>query len=166
MDAYHKQTIHTWESVRSGRGMDWSLQPKVFKQYPQAFATVSLDKLPDLRDFLHRSCGLTAKKVYPGGSYALRANPSAGALYPCELYLQARGVFGLVDGIYHFEPFSRKIRLLHPLSWGEGIEGYGERVEMIEGLVFLVTAIYYRSSWKYGHRALRYGLLDSGHLLG
>ena len=34
------------------------------------------------------------------------------------------------------------------------------------GYLFLVSAIYYRSSWKYKNRALRYCLLDAGHLLG
>lgn len=146
--------------------MDWSLQPEVFKHYPEEFVTLSLDELPDLQRFLSHSCGLTEKKVYSGGIYSLRSNPSAGALYPCELYLQARGVFNLADGIYHFEPLSGNIRLLHPLHGGEGVEGYWDQTVSVRGLVLLVTAIYYRSSWKYGHRALRYCLLDSGHLLG
>ncbi len=166
MDAYHRQTIHTWESVRSGRGMDWDLQPHVFKRYPERFAPVSLEPLPVLGDFLHYSCGVTAKKVYPGGSYALRANPSAGALYPCELYLQTRGLPGLADGIYHFEPSASRLRLLHSLAAEEGVEGYWFGSDSSFELVFLISTIYYRSSWKYGHRALRYCLLDSGHLLG
>ncbi|HHD64366.1 MAG TPA: dehydrogenase [Desulfobulbaceae bacterium] len=163
---YHRQTVHTYESVRSGRGVDWNLQPKVFKRYPSEFAEISLTGLPSLRAFLHHCCGLTKKKTYPGGSYFLRANPSAGALYPCEVYLQARGISGIVDAIYQYEPFSEKLRLLHPLGPREGLEGYWHRDGKVEGLVLLVTAIYYRSSWKYGHRALRYCLLDSGHLLG
>jgi hypothetical protein len=36
----------------------------------------------------------------------------------------------------------------------------------MRGLLFLVSAIYYRSSWKYKNRAFRYCLLDAGHLLG
>ncbi len=166
MDAYYRQTIHTWQSVRSGRGMDWDLQPKVFKYYPHEFAPVPLDQLPALHDFLQYSCGLTAKKVYPGGTYSLRANPSAGALYPCELYLQARGLSGLTGGIYHFEPSSGNLRLLHTLAAEEGIEGYYNSADTAYDLVLLISAIYYRSSWKYGSRALRYCLLDSGHFMG
>lgn len=166
MNKYHRQTIHTAESVRAGPGMDWGLQPEVLKRYPSKFAEISLDDLPKLQTFLHLCCGPTEKKVHPVGSYYLRANPSAGALYPCELYFQARGEPGLIDAIYHYEPFSEKLRLLYPLAPGEGIEGYWHRDGMAEGLVLLISAIYYRSSWKYGHRALRYCLLDSGHLLG
>lgn len=166
MNDYHQQTIHTWESVRSGRGMDWERQPEVFKYYPPEFEAVSLDACTQLREFLHLCCGITAEKVYPGGRSFLRANPSAGALYPCELYVQSRGEPGLIDGIYHFEPLSEKLRLLYILEPDEGIEGYFDTECMVKGLVLLVTAVYYRSSWKYGHRALRYCLLDSGHLLG
>ena len=166
MNDYHRHTIHTWESVRSGRGMDWERQPEVFKHYPPEFETVPLDGCARLRDFLHLCCGITAEKVYPGGKYFLRANPSAGALYPCELYVQSRGESGLADGIYHFEPLTQRLRLLHGLKPEEGLEGYLHDGGMVNGLVVLVTAIYYRSSWKYGRRALRYCLLDGGHVLG
>lgn len=147
--------------------MDWKLQPEVFKHYPPEFISVSLEKHPELRDFLYLCCGITARKQYPSGSYSLRVNPSAGALYPCELYLQARRVQGLTDGIYHVEPSTLNLRRLHVLSLDEGIEAYSDKQDnMLEGLTLLVTAIYYRSSWKYGSRALRYCLLDSGHMLG
>ena len=166
MNDYHLQTIHTRESVRSGRCLDWHRQPEVFKYYPPEFETVSLDGCPQIRDFLYLSCGITAAKVYPGGRYFLRANPSAGALYPCELYVQSRNEPGLADGIYHVEPLTRRLRLLHVPESGEGLEGYLRQHDMVDGLVVLVTAIYYRSSWKYGQRALRYCLLDGGHILG
>ncbi len=166
MKDYHRQTIHTWESVRSGGGMDWQRQPKVFKHYPSQFETVSLDGCERLREFFHLCCGITAEKVYPGGGYFLRANPSAGALYPCELYVQSRDEPGLTDGIYHFEPLTERLRLLYILQPNEGLEGYFDAECIVDGLVLLVTAIYYRSSWKYGKRALRYCLLDGGHILG
>lgn len=165
MNSYHNQTIHTWESVRSGGGMDLSRQPDVFKVYPSSFPFVSLADLPDLHEFLHLSAGMTAKKVYPGGEYFLRANPSAGALYPCELYMQTRSVEGLEDGIYHYEPQARGLSLLHSLGDG-GLEACMADKRRVDGLVLFVSAIYYRSSWKYRNRAFRYCLLDSGHLLG
>ncbi len=166
MNDYHLQTIHTWESVRSGRSLDWQHQPEVFKCYPPEYDAVSLAGCPQLRDFLHLSCGITAEKVYPGGRYFLRTNPSAGALYPCELYVQSRNEPGLADGIYHFEPLTQRLRLLHVPGPGEGLEGYLHDHGLVDGLVVLVTAIYYRSSWKYGRRALRYCLLDGGHIMG
>lgn len=146
--------------------MDWSRQPKVFKRYPDEFPVILLDQLPELKDFFQLSAGLTARKVYPGGEYYLRVNPSAGALYPCELYIQVRDVQGLEDGIYHFEPQRFCLRLLYSLDENEGLEACCPDKRRISGLVLLFSAIYYRSSWKYRSRALRYCLLDTGHLLG
>lgn len=36
----------------------------------------------------------------------------------------------------------------------------------INGFIFFISSLYYRSSWKYKNRAFRYCLLDSGHILG
>ncbi len=166
MHPYHQQTAHTIESVRRGSEMDWSHQPQVYKQYPDEFPEIQLNHLPDLKNFLFLSSGLTARKVYPGGEYFLRVNPSAGALYPCELYIQARDVQGLEDGIYHFEPQCLSLRLLFPLNANEGLEAWCPDQRRVSGLVLLISTIYYRSSWKYRSRALRYCLLDTGHLLG
>ncbi len=162
----HRQTSHTPASVRSGGRLDWSGQPDVFKKYPASFARLSLAELPELRRLLFLCAGLTARRVYGETVWFLRANPSAGALYPCELYVQARGVAGLADGIYHYEPGGERLCLLHGLGEGDGLESCCEDNRRLEGLVLLVSAIYYRSSWKYRDRALRYCLLDSGHLLG
>ncbi|BCO08000.1 hypothetical protein GF1_03760 [Desulfolithobacter dissulfuricans] len=166
MFPYHLQSSHTWESVRSGGGVDWHRQPAVFKYYPARFPAIALKTVPGLHELLLLSGGLSAEKKYPGGSYFLRVNPSAGALYPCELYLQARGVEGLEDGVYHFEPFRERLRLLHRLTDDQGLEAVMADRRRVMGLIFLVTALYYRSSWKYGDRAYRYCLLDSGHMLG
>ncbi|MFP7753520.1 SagB family peptide dehydrogenase [Thermodesulfobacteriota bacterium B35] len=163
--ALHRQTVHTRASVRAGGWPDWSGQPQVFKHYPSGFPRLALARLPDLRRLLFLCAGLTARRVYGDSTWFLRANPSAGALYPCELYVQARGVAGLADGIYHFEPDGERLCLLHRLE-GDGLESCCRDNRMVEGLLLLVSAIYYRSSWKYRDRALRYCLLDSGHLLG
>jgi len=117
-------------------------------------------------DFLYHIAGLTAKKSYPSGEYYLRINPSAGALYPNELYFQARGVENVEDGIYHYEVSTSSITLLQTIVGDEGLEPYMGYKTAMKGYLFLVSAIYYRSSWKYKDRAFRYCLLDAGHLLG
>ncbi len=166
MFSYHRRTEHTWESVRRGASLDWSRQPAVFKIYPDSFPRLALDGLPELEEFLQLSAGISARKVYPGGEYFFRVNPSAGALYPCELYVQARNIHGLDDGIFHFEPESRALRLLYPLDRDQGLEACLADNRRVDGLILLISAVYHRSSWKYGSRALRYCLLDSGHLAG
>ena len=87
-------------------------------------------------------------------------------MYPNELYFQVRGVEDKVDGIYHYEVESSSIVLLQPISAEEGLEPYFGYKTAMKGYLFLVSSVYYRSSWKYKNRAFRYCLLDAGHLLG
>ena len=164
---YHKETRHSYLSVRnSPNQLDWATQPSVYKHYPETFQRRKLDLDRSEERFLYEIAGLTAKKSYPGVEYYLRTHPSAGALYPNELYFQARGVEGIRDGIYHYEADSQSIVFLAGIDEDEGIESYLGYRTARRGYLFLVSAICYRSSWKYKNRAFRYCLLDGGHLLG
>ena len=164
---YHNMTKHSYNSVRTNPNrLSWEDQPGTYKNYPDNYKKYKLDLEKEEDNFLFHIAGLTAKKSYPSGEYYLRINPSAGALYPNELYFQARAVEGIEDGVYHYEVSSNSITLLHSITGEEGLEQYfGYRTAM-KGYLFLVSAIYYRSSWKYKDRAFRYCLLDAGHLLG
>lgn len=164
---YHATTKHSYNSVRTNPNyLKWEDQPSTYKNYPQAYKRYKLDLAIEEDNFLYHIAGLTVKKSYPTGEYYLRINPSAGALYPNELYLQIRGVEGKEDGIYHYEVDSSSLTLLKQLRNEEGLEPYFGLTYKMKGYLFLVSAIYYRSSWKYKNRAFRYCLLDAGHLLG
>jgi len=164
---YHNMTKHSYNSVRSNPNrLSWEDQPSTYKNYPDTYKKQKLDLDKAEEDFLYHIAGLTAKKSYPSGEYYLRINPSAGALYPNELYFQARGVDGIADGIYHYEVSSSSVTLLQSISDDLGLEPYLGYKTAMKGYLFLVSAIYYRSAWKYKDRAFRYCLLDAGHLLG
>ncbi len=165
-NTYHEATKHSYWSVRSHPNyLDWSKQPIPFKIY-ENFPLLPLDLQNPIHKFIYFLGGITAKKSYPGVEYYLRTVPSAGALYPVEIYFQARGVDGFKDGIYHFDVAHGGVRLLYELGEDEGVEVFFEDSRMIEGFVVLYSAIYWRSSWKYKNRAFRYCLLDAGHALG
>jgi len=166
MLTYHAQTMHSYNSVRTKTYfMDWDHQPTQFKIYPETFKRIALNKQNPDHQFFYLIGGLTAQKSYPGVTYALRTNPSAGALYPTEVYVQIRGVKGFEDGIYHLSPYESALVLLHSLAQEEGVENF-LHMKCVEGFVFLFSALYYRSSWKYHDRAYRYCLHDTGHMLG
>lgn len=166
MLAYHSQTMHSYLSVRNkSHFMDWEHQPKQFKLYPEYFKRIILDKQNPKHQFFYLIGGLTAQKSYPGVTYALRTNPSAGALYPTEIYVQIRSVESFEDGIYHLSPYESSLVLLQTLDEEEGIESF-LGMKKVDGFVFLFSALYYRSSWKYRDRAFRYCLHDTGHMLG
>lgn len=164
---YHATTKHSYNSVRSNPNqISWEDKPHTYKNYPDSYTKVKID-LDDVEDnFLFHIAGVSAKKTYPSGEYYLRINPSAGALYPNELYFQVRGVEGKKDGIYHYEVSTASLKLLKPINDKEGLEPYFGYTTAMSGYLFLVSAVYYRSSWKYRNRAFRYCLLDAGHLLG
>lgn len=164
---YHASTKHSYNSVRTNPNrLSWEDQPSTYKNYPDSYKKVKLDLDKEEDNFLYHIAGLTVKRSYPSGEYYLRINPSAGALYPNELYFQVRGVEGKEDGVYHYEVSSSSLTLLQSISNDEGLEPYFCYRTAMKGYLFLVSAIYYRSSWKYKDRAFRYCLLDAGHLLG
>ena len=164
---YHEETKHSYLSVRQHPNrLEWEEQPSVFKRYPDHYERYPFD-LDEAEDrFLYHIAGINAKKSYPGVEYYLRMNPSAGALYPNELYLQIRGVEGKKNGIYHYDVAASALTLLYALKGEEGIEPYLGYREPRQGYLFLVSSLYWRSSWKYKNRAFRYCLLDAGHILG
>jgi SagB-type dehydrogenase family enzyme len=165
MSHLHDKTNHSYMSIRKNANfLDWRTQPKNFKTYPHFQQRFKIDDYPELKN-LNLIGGITFEKEYPEGKYYLRTNPSAGALYPCEIYIQLRGISGLISGVYHYEPHSKSLCLLQEID-ADGVEYYFKDNSKQKGITFLISSIYFRSSWKYRDRSIRYIFLDSGHTLG
>ncbi|MDH7487199.1 MAG: SagB/ThcOx family dehydrogenase [Anaerolineae bacterium] len=194
---YHEQTKHSYTSVRrEAYTLDWANQPSPYKQYLEA-ERLSLPQevsgdLPPTLELLRRLAepgssapcrpaglgelstlcqlgyGITAQKVYPGLVYDLRAAPSAGALFPCELYVALRGVEGVADGVYHYAPADHSLGCLRRGDFLPVLQAAAGGHPALAGanLIFVISAIWWRSSWKYRQRAYRYCLHDTGHLAG
>ncbi|WP_414756396.1 nitroreductase family protein [Anabaena sp. CCY 9910] len=164
--AYHEATKHSYLSVQLDPNyLDASTQPSAFKFYPKFYRRVKLNLDNPIHSFIWLTSAITFEKVYNNVSYKLRVNPSAGALYPTEVYVQIRGMPKIVDGIYHLEVENNCLTLIYELI-DDGLESYVIPNKCITGFIFLISSVYYRSSWKYKQRSLRYCLLDSGHHLG
>lgn len=163
---YHEATKHSVMSVQLDPNyVDARTQPASFKTYPQFFRRFPLDSNNPFDRFLYLTSAITFHKQYRDVTHSLRVQPSAGALYPTELYVQLRGIEGKLDGIYHLEPLSNSLTLIYE-TIDDGLEGYFSDSRLIKGCIFLVSCVYFRSSWKYKNRSLRYCFLDSGHHLG
>jgi SagB-type dehydrogenase family enzyme len=95
----------------------------------------------------------------------LRTAPSAGALYPLELYLGAANVDGLEPGVYQYAPHAHA---LVPLREGDRRKAVAsaalgqECVETAPALL-VIAAVYARTAKKYGSRAERYAHIEVGH---
>ncbi len=95
----------------------------------------------------------------------LRAAPSAGALYPLELYVVAGTVDGLEQGVYHYDPQRH-----HLAETGSGdVRSAVARAALFQAwiqdaaAVIVFTADYQRTRRKYGNRAERYVHIEVGH---
>lgn len=165
MPIFHQQTKHSYVSVRKNpRFLEWQSQPRNHKVYPHFNQRFKIEDYEELKD-LNLIGGITCEKKYPDGVYHLRSVPSAGGLFPFEVYIQIRGIKGLLDGIYHYEPHRASLTRLQEIG-REGVEYYFKDAMKQKGFVFLISSVYFRSSWKYNDRAIRYILLDAGHQLG
>ncbi len=164
--AYHDSTKHSYLSVQINPNyVDASTQPIAFKVYPKFYRRVKLNLNNPAHAFIWLTSAVTSEKLYKNTSDKLRVNPSAGALYPTEVYIQIRGIEEMIDGIYHLEVENNCLTLIYELI-DDGLENYIIPNKSINGFIFLISCVYYRSSWKYQDRSLRYCFLDSGHHLG
>lgn len=130
--------------------------------------------LEDLSRLLWAGAAVT--RIAPNQLY--RAAPSAGALYPIETYIAANRVRDLPAGLYHYRVAGVDERGYIDPGGGHALEqlhtrGIGRELAqaaLAQGLVaqaaavFVWTAVFPRSRWKYRERAFRYVYLDAGHI--
>ena len=97
-----------------------------------------------------------------------RAVPSAGALYPLDIYVIVgeKGVKGMEAGVYHYLPRTHEIL---PIAKGdlrkEVASASLRQMWMTQApIIFIITAEYKRNTWKYGERGIRYALIEVGHV--
>lgn len=101
--------------------------------------------------------------------WGLRTAPSAGATYPLEVYVVVKkgGVSGLEEGIYHYVPRSHELELLKRGDYAvELMRACLDQRWVLEASINLViTAIYERTTWRYGERGrIRYVHMEVGHV--
>lgn len=121
----------------------------------------------DLSSILMLNNGVTGTLDYPGVKYFLRSAPSAGALYPAITYVFASSVNGMEPGLYHYDVKEHKLDLIDSgPELKDKLLAAVPTPALLENAdaVFIYTANYFRSSWKYGKRAYRYILMDTGHV--
>jgi len=186
-DTFQKETKYRRGKLPGG-GLDWSAKPETHKRYPgtvvvdlpspaldqrcsvwEAMRTrrsvrefidkpISPDQLSNL---LWAAQGITARVQ----GYGLRAAPSAGALYPLELYLAVHNVSAIEPGLYHYAVETHQMEQLAKGDFRLKVAraALDQEVAYAANAVFVWTAVFERSRWKYKQRAYRYIYLDAGH---
>jgi SagB-type dehydrogenase family enzyme len=187
---YHHHTSYQRDGM-TPHYLDWQNQPSVFKDYPgvNPLSLPSDLSLPEeklstllrseqvgekveemdagaLSLILRLAHTLTAKARSASGDHYFRSVASAGALYPTELYVAAQSLRGLEDGLYHFAIHRHCLYPIRAQNITPHVVSFTQTPDnRIPVLTFFLSAIFFRSAWKYRDRSYRYHLLDTGHLL-
>ena len=172
-----------------GTGLDWASKPATCKHYPgvpkvvlsapqteggapiwdvlrerrsmRRFQDVPLPEA-ELSQLLWAAQGITATLA----DWGLRTAPSAGALYPMETYVVVHAVETIEPGVYHYAVEEHALDQLKTgdLRLDAARAALDQEMAYRADVVFVWTAIFERSKWKYRQRAYRYVYLDAGHI--
>ena len=187
-DTFQRETKYQRGHLPGG-WLDWASRPETYKRYPSAtkvqlsqtqltggapvwdvirgrhsvrtFQDTPL-KEAELSQLLWAAQGIT--RIIR--DFGLRTAPSAGALYPVETYLVIHSVEGIEPGVYHYAVETHELDQLKVGDFRTAVAraALDQKIAHQANVVFVWTAVFGRSKWKYKQRAYRYVYLDAGHI--
>ncbi len=137
---------------------------RVFEQYNITYQ--------DIFSLLHFSYGIQKKVPINenGGFWARRAIPSAGALYPLEVYLLVLQAEELDKGLYHYRPDTNGIELFKKGDFRDDVSGFIQADPSIDidvksaSVLVITTSVFERVLTKYLERGYRFMMMEVGAL--
>jgi SagB-type dehydrogenase family enzyme len=124
--------------------------------------------LEQLASMLRGGYGLIQTSILDQAEFFERTIPSAGGLYPLELYILAMKVSNLPSGIYHYSTQYHHLEQLQevPLS-GLMLSNLFMNQPYIgnAAAMLIITSCFERNMMKYGDRGYRYTLFEAGHCM-
>ncbi len=114
-------------------------------------------KIDDVSKLLWAGQGITS-------SDGLRAAPSAGALYPIELYLVSYNIEKLEKGVYKYIPQTHSLKLVKIENIKEPLSAAALSQECVKNSmgIIVITAVFERTTRKYGERGRNYVYFEAG----
>ena len=187
-DRFQQETKYVRGEL-SGRRLDWAHKPDTYKRYPavqqvtlsapqseggapiwqamgqrhsvRRFQDAPLSET-ELSQLLWAAQGITRRAE----GFAFRTSPSAGALYPVETYVVVHAVEAVESGVYHYSVEQHALEQLRIGDFRLAVAraALDQAMAALANVVFIWTAVFPRSKWKYEQRAYRYCYLDAGHI--
>ena len=186
-DEFQRQTKYRPDAM--GEGMRRDLRPPRYKTYPDSVKVplpvfeperlMTLDEIlserKSIREYQPKPLTLGQLSYLLWAStgvqraeqgYEFRTAPSAGALYPIETYIVANDICELESGVYHYGVHNHELERVRTGDFRSqtAAAALGQAMCAAAPAVFAWTAIFARSTWKYGQRGYRYIYLDAGHI--
>lgn len=137
---------------------DFSLEQTLLQRRSIRDYTVEALTLDEVSQLVWAAQGITDPRGF-------RTAPSAGATYPLETYLVVGNVVNVPPGVYRYDPEKHELEKV--------VEG-DVRIDLAaaalgqspvrEGAISIVfTAVYARTTHRYGDRGIRYVHMEAGH---
>ena len=187
-DRFHHETSMSWRGVIGDMFRSKPKKPAQYKKYDGA-KKIKLPKvvfrgmnaedaiakrrsvrnysndplsIPELSQLLFAGQGITGKTY----GHPLRTAPSAGALYPFEIYVVVNNVQELGRGLYHYSVLDHSLELVKQGDFRSEITKAGLDQDMLgkAPVTFVFSAIFDRVRCKYGERGMRYVYIEAGHI--
>jgi SagB-type dehydrogenase family enzyme len=187
-EVFFNASNYTRGNLTSTRRVDLSSRPPLYKEYPKLprlvlpppqAKTLSLDeclhKRRSVRRFADTPLSISqlsyvlwavAGVQRRTGDFNFRPAPSAGALYPIETYIIVNNVESVPKGLYHYAIRPHTLEELRAGDLSQEIvnAAQGQRMHADAAVVFVWTAVFQRSLFRYHDRGYRYIFLDAGHI--
>ena len=114
--------------------------------------------LDDVSQLVWAAQGITSKRGF-------RSAPSAGGLYPLELYVVAGNVDGLSPGVYRYRQTEHELILVASGDQRKQLAtaALGQSWVRRAPAVLVITSVYKRTTGKYGQRGRRYAHMEVVH---
>ena len=99
------------------------------------------------------------------GRDGFRAAPSGGATYPLETYVTVGDVVGLEPGLYHYETDQHSLSLVKQGELRAELSAASLEQPCVRdaAIVVVLSAVYDRTTERYGERGRMYVHMDVGH---
>ncbi len=117
-------------------------------------------KLAQVSQLLLSAYGITQRR----GDEDHRSVPSAGAMFPLDLYLLAHHVDSLAPGLYHFQVLDSTLELIKTGDFSEQIHeaSNGQSTVGASPATLIITATYGRITPRYSDRGYQYTHMEVG----
>jgi SagB-type dehydrogenase family enzyme len=131
----------------------------------EALAARSSSKPPERASLTASSLAAVLAAAYRS-SDGRRFVPSGGGLYPLELYALTLAVEHVEPAVYHYNPYAHRLERLRPLAT-EAVAATLVDAELahLSAALVVITAMFWRTRFKYGLRGYRFALIEAGHAM-